>query len=72
MESLLIKPKNKKELSLLKGLLKKMDIPVEIVRNKKDKSEKYLRPYALSKGFFKVEESFNEPLPEDTLNTFYE
>ncbi len=72
MDSLLIKPKNKQELTLLRGLLKKMEIHAEVVRETKHKKKKeQVRPYALSEGLFVVEDSFNEPLPEEILKNFY-
>jgi hypothetical protein len=36
----------------------------------KSKAEKN-RPYALAKGEFDVPEDFNEPLPDNLLNEFY-
>jgi hypothetical protein len=72
MDSIIINPQNKTELNLLKGLLKKMDIPATIVHKKaKKENNTKKRPYALSKGKFTMDESFNDPLPDELLDTFY-
>jgi hypothetical protein len=72
MDSIIIKPKNKNELNLLKSLFKKMDINMDIIEDKESgHPKKQLRPYALSKGKLIVEETFNDPLPDEILKTFY-
>jgi len=68
MDSIIIKPKNKTELNLLKSLLLKMDVNIEVVPKKRKKNANS-RPYALSKDKFKIDDSFNEPLPDDLLKT---
>jgi Protein of unknown function (DUF4435) len=68
----------------LAGILKRQGIPPEIdnivekqvmglstprAKSQNDK-QKELRPYGLSKGVFKLDDSFFDPLPEDILDAF--